>query len=1570
MTIVTLGMIDFNSASKRPFINVAANGSCSPWLFDTGAEVCCMNISEFRKIDVNKRPIKINTQKELRCASSKRLTVKGTYLMNITILGREIQQIVYVCENLGQPAILGIDAIEKLGLIYSAKQKRFYFETENWNFKTGKMFALSAHSVAPLSVQPIRVSALEATGFRPPAGITAVATVHAPNAPLLSGGPGLVVTNQLGEVTILLQNCSPNTIDIARGDVLGSIECIQGKHIEQVRIEEIAQAFEKVPNIKVGQLSEQRKRDMLNDIVLNVPANERQIYLKLILENHDVFSKDKNDLGLANHYRHSITLKNTEPLYIKQFKIPEVHRKMLEVQVKEWLKLGIIQRSNSKYNSPVFVVPKKEPGQFRFVQDFRKLNQNSLDDKYCMKDVSECIGEIGRAGSTIFSTLDLTSGFWQMPLDKASREYTAFTIPGMGQFEWLVSAMGLKSCPAAFQRLVELAMRGLDNVIVYIDDLILHSHDHVTHRKELLQLFERLRKTGLKVNLKKCHFGSNNVNYLGFRLTPNGILPGIDKLQAVRESTPPTNVHQVRSFLGLCNFFRSHVKNFSRIATPLNQLTRKDCAWRGGKLNEDALKAFNELKSSLCSEPVVAYPRKDRPYSLIVDAATGNGTSEGGVGAILCQQDAKEKYCVIAYASRALIKHEKNYTPFLLEMMAAVWAMEHFDTYLRGRKFTLFTDHRPLEKLATVHKKTLNRLQEAMLEYDFKIVYKNGSEMPADFLSRNILASIDVFDDDLPRLQAEDYFIKTVSDYMHHQKLPTNKKQAAHVQIVGKECFLDNGIIWRRLTRYDEQARSVLLLPQVLANDIVQEAHGQILTGHDGIAKTKERILQSYYWPNIDKDVTLHIRSCQRCQTRRVDHRPKPHLLTPLPQCSEMNQRVHVDLYGPLKTSESGKKFILVMTDAFSKYAEVTAVHNKEATTVGEAIFNRWICRFGCPLEVVSDGGKEFVNKLSKELYSKLNIKHSMTTAYHPQCNAQVERFNQTVSKYLASFTDQSTLDWELYLAPLAFSYNTSLHRTTRATPFALTFGQEARLPSFPNPDIQRQYGESPPAEWMQRLQYGRQLAAQQSMRASQTMEQNYNKKAEQTNYQVGQLILLKEENFLHKNRKLASQWSGPYKIVKVMQFGVVDIEYKNKIYRVNVARIKPFFAQNIPLPQTMQQPPLTQQQQQQRVIEENRNDENEDTNENENENIQTEETNEQTEQQTPPQQTAQKRGRGRPRKMAVAPSQQAQSQPADILQENQPDTPTALMERRITRSMTSNVQPQPTEQGVGEIQMLPTHQLSLQRRETVGMGPIYICRPVKLPNHLTDYGLDSLKTYNKKNWKKLTIAKRNIRQTGDPGFSFDPIVYEYPWQRQNFQQQQLQQIVPYVDSDESDDDDRHQAEDAAGDGSGIPLSETELTDSDNLNTSTATEDEQADNTEPERRAQPPRQATSLPIGGARPKIPQPQLSLRPTGAQIWRSPHKLPRKTSSDSWYSSWLPDFFQGGGNVWTSARSVPHPPGSRPRPYTAHSTSLPTRQQQQQQQQPRMQPHREDDEQEEEDRPLRRSTRERRPPKKWNQ
>ncbi len=230
----------------------------------------------------------------------------------------------------------------------------------------------------------------------------------------------------------------------------------------------------------------------------------------------------------------------------------------------------------------------------------------------------------------------------------------------------------------------------------------------------------------------------------------------------------------------------------------------------------------------------------------------------------------------------------------------------------------------------------------------------------------------------------------------------------------------------------------VLFLPASLITDALTEAHRELLTGHDGIYKTKECLMQCFYWPGMDSDIIAHLKSCHHCQFRHRDHRPPPTLLSPLPLPTEPGQQVHADLFGPLKTSDKGKKFILCITDAFTKYVELVALPNKEANT-----FDKWICRFGAPLDLVTDQGTEFGAKLSKELFARLGTAHLTTSSHHPQCNSQAEVANKTIAKYLASFCNESTLDWELYLAPLMFAYNTSFHHTIKTLPFFLTYGME-----------------------------------------------------------------------------------------------------------------------------------------------------------------------------------------------------------------------------------------------------------------------------------------------------------------------------------------------------------------------------------------------------------------------------------------------------------------------------------------------------------------------------------------------
>ncbi len=260
--------------------------------------------------------------------------------------------------------------------------------------------------------------------------------------------------------------------------------------------------------------------------------------------------------------------------------------------------------------------------------------------------------------------------------------------------------------------------------------------------------------------------------------------------------------------------------------SPLTALTKKDCSWKGGQLPPVALTTFLELQSYLCSEPIVDYPRNNYPYALIVDTSLGDDKKPGGLGAILTQLDLLGQHWFIAYASRKLQKHECNYTPFLLEMQAAIWGMDHFTTYLRGRKFTLITDHWPLEKLGKVHTKTLNRLQEIMNTFDFDIVYRKGSEMPADYLSRNLVASISWDATDLQNAQNADPLIKALKNFLLNKELPLDTKCQQLVRLFANDCFIEDDIVWRRIKRQFEPSRVVIFLPAALKQQALIDAHG------------------------------------------------------------------------------------------------------------------------------------------------------------------------------------------------------------------------------------------------------------------------------------------------------------------------------------------------------------------------------------------------------------------------------------------------------------------------------------------------------------------------------------------------------------------------------------------------------------------------------------------------------------------------------------------------------------------------------------------------------------------------
>jgi hypothetical protein len=252
--------------------------------------------------------------------------------------------------------------------------------------------------------------------------------------------------------------------------------------------------------------------------------------------------------------------------------------------------------------------------------------------------------------------------------------------------------------------------------------------------------------------------------------------------------------------------------------------------------------------------------------------------------------------------------------------------------------------------------------------------------------------------------------------------------------------------------------------------------------------------------------------------------------------------------------------YILCMTDAFTKYAVVTSIPNKDAQTVAKAIFEQWFCKFGIPAQIHTDGGKEFVNKLLTEMCELLNVQQTKTSPYHPQCNAQVEVFNKTVKKYLASYVDETTLNWDEFLPALMLAYNTSYHSTIATTPFELLFGVRPRLPSLPAPEIQRvQYGESFTAERLQLLQHTCQVARQHGEAQGMKYKQQFDASTSPHKFKIDQKVWLSDTTALGKNPKLTPKWLGPYQIVDLNENNAKLQIKNNKFKIVNCARLKPF---------------------------------------------------------------------------------------------------------------------------------------------------------------------------------------------------------------------------------------------------------------------------------------------------------------------------------------------------------------------------------------------------------------------------
>ena len=991
----------------------------------------------------------------------------------------------------------------------------------------------------------------------------------------------LIDVKQHQSFRLLLHNATDEPVLIPKGQHVGVMAIVADDQLVPVqRLQRPEGATFAPPTAQKKQLIHEACR------AHGSPQFKQQV-LDLLIEFADVVSDNDGDLGYTDKVKHAVYMKSREPIHIKQFRIPEEHLQLLNDHVTKLLHLKCITLSTSPYNAPIFCV-KKPGGGLRVVQDFRAINEHSYDDKYTIKDIQECIDNIGKAKSRVFTTLDLTSGFWQMALDEASQDKTAFTVPGRGRFHWLVTPMGLKGSPASFQRLMDHVMRGAANIQCYIDDVLVHSQSEMDHVAHLRDALTRLRKFHLKLNLKKCEFGREKVPYLGHVLSAEGVTPSMDKLKAVRDFPEPKTEKAIREFCGLTNYFRNHIRNFSLLSGQLTRLTRKESDWKGGPLPMAAKAAFEQLKQRLCSAPMLAYPLMDRPFFLSVDAATGTEAEPGGLGAILSQYDENYQEKVVAYASRSLKPFEQNYTPFLLEMAAACWAIDHFHPYLWGRRFTLVTDHKPLEKLGTLHQKTLNRLQEQMNKYNFVILYRKGEDNEGpDALSRNPVDALEATTTDLRLKQQNDSLTGPIIEFLENKFLPTNKKMAVRVKDLALRCQMQDGLLYFKHPNRIGGQEWLLFIPSEMTQDVIRAHHVSRFAGHAGPAKTVARIQERYYWPGMVSHTQAFVAQCLTCQKSA---QPRQATLTsPLHSLNTPdgpNQRVHADLFGPLNTPECKNKYVLVITDAFTKYAVCVAIPDKTAPIVAEAIFRHWISIFSVPKTLCTDQGKEFCNQVLDELSVLLGLERMRTAAMHPQTNAAAEVFNKTLTRFLAKMLEQkSTLTWEEQLPALMLSYNTQVHRATLQTPFYLTFLHHPNMPFFDMEVARPNYAPSWQTSVFQTMAKAHQLAKTNMQQLQRENEELYNKSTTQRSFTPGQEVLVffrqqtqAEAKGAGTNAKLLQPWKDGFVVIRRVAPDTYLLK-NTRTHRnttVNIDRIKPLLRSGVDSKSNTPWPPIS----------------------------------------------------------------------------------------------------------------------------------------------------------------------------------------------------------------------------------------------------------------------------------------------------------------------------------------------------------------------------------------------------------
>ncbi|KAK6009174.1 integrase core domain protein [Ostertagia ostertagi] len=1144
---------------KQMTVEVHLLGMRRKALLDTGSQISILPLQVLKTaleagfdVDADVKEIPFNQHKKVLDASGNKMSFKGAISLTVQLGNGDKQRIaVFVMSGGDGMMVLGTNALRKFG--YSLIHR-------DYTKPVAQPLAVEIDNACTQKNRATKQQHTQESG--PPNSLPVTVTKRVYIRP--------------GQTKLLNVQCK----NFTKEGILWSKECLLpdivwegGKQTQNLpitntfagakifRVGEEVGTFEpttvvEVPPVYPGDMLERtveastdREEKLLTALRAKRTSGEcDEAMVALVRRYANVFAVSEQELTQTNLVEHNIDTGEAMPIRQKARPVPLATRAELRHILNDLHERKIIEPSKSSWASPIVLVQKKD-GTLRLCVDYRKLNQVTKIDSYPLPSIDTILQSL--KGKRYYSTLDLSSGYWQIALSEDAKEKSAFTTTE-GLYQFRVLPFGLASSPAVFQRLMHAVLGPLlgDEVFCYLDDIMVATETVEQHLHVLERVFQQLSKARLKLNPRKCVLLERKVEFLGHIIDQKGLHMDPAKVEAIKRYPLPRSRSDLRTFLGMCSYYRKFVLGFSKVAAPLHEMTSEKVLFKWDSMREAC---FERLKSIIVQAPVLAQPdieaarNGQKPFKIHTDA------SVQGLGAVLSQEGDDGFLHPVFFASKGLSRSEKNYHVTDLEALAVVFALRKFHMFVYGLPVEVYTDHQALTALfkrTNVSARVLRWALE-LQKYNLKIIYlKGAANRVADALSRGAIPPNEEKMGSIPNelivaaaaeepewtteLRQNPGYAEVIANLENGKldkdvmipELFQKYKVADFVMDQGYLALLDNCLVRR-------------VVPMSKRRAVFEEAHSGLLAGHFGPKKLIRQLSKRLFWETMKRDITQWSQECRECLCHNHRHPMIPGLkpiVTSMPY-----ELVGIDILemGP---TTSGNRYILSVIDHFSKFGGAYAIPSKSALMVARVFFERWVAEGGRqPKCILSDQGGEFDNRLMQELRSLMGIDQVFTKGYNPRENGLTERFNQTLIQMLRKKVSAPT-EWDTMLPFCVFAYNTTTHESTGESPFYLLHGFDPYVPwkTVPPNEISNyavdfeSYTQEVAAATKIARDYARK--ANDKMRHKMKIAYDRDKQVCLKTPKVGDRVYMKvpTEKQSSRNPKLVNPWEGPYRVLDI----------------------------------------------------------------------------------------------------------------------------------------------------------------------------------------------------------------------------------------------------------------------------------------------------------------------------------------------------------------------------------------------------------------------------------------------------